>query len=174
MLKRLAKELCVYILAGVVIWFCIITISGGESVKLGISEAVDRCMNIIIPSLFVFMALSQILVSSGLYYCVSMPFLSYIEIYNGHTASAFLCIFSWQYRRLSCGSEASFRSVSDKDNIPAYCKDNVLLLLLWRACFLFGYSGSCGVWLYRSRHCSVRIHTSGKFSHCACSRQSYK
>ena len=74
MLKRLAKELCVYILAGVVIWFCIITISGGESVKLGISEAVDRCMNIIIPSLFVFMALSQILVSSGLYYCVSMPF----------------------------------------------------------------------------------------------------
>ncbi|WP_418833330.1 hypothetical protein [Ruminococcus sp.] len=42
MLKRLAKELCVYILAGVVIWFCIITISGGESVKLGISEAVDR------------------------------------------------------------------------------------------------------------------------------------
>ena len=69
MLKRLAKELCVYILAGVVIWFCIITISGGESVKLGISEAVDRCMNIIIPSLFVFMALSQILVSSGLYYC---------------------------------------------------------------------------------------------------------
>ena len=74
MLKRLAKELCVYILAGVVIWFCIITISGGEGVKLGISEAVDRCMNIIIPSLFVFMALSQILVSSGLYYCVSMPF----------------------------------------------------------------------------------------------------
>ena len=74
MLKRLAKELCVYILAGVVIWLCIITISGGESVKLGISEAVDRCMNIIIPSLFVFMALSQILVSSGLYYCVSMPF----------------------------------------------------------------------------------------------------
>lgn len=46
----------------------------GEGVKLGISEAVDRCMNIIIPSLFVFMALSQILVSSGLYYCVSMPF----------------------------------------------------------------------------------------------------
>ena len=74
MLKRLAKELCIYILAGVIIWFCIITISGGESVKLGISEAVDRCMNIIIPSLFVFMALSQILVSSGLYYCVSMPF----------------------------------------------------------------------------------------------------
>lgn len=74
MLKRLAKELCVYILAGVVIWFCIIAISGGEGVKLGISEAVDRCMNIIIPSLFVFMALSQILVSSGLYYCVSMPF----------------------------------------------------------------------------------------------------
>ena len=34
MLKRLAKELCVYILAGVVIWFCIITISGGEGVKL--------------------------------------------------------------------------------------------------------------------------------------------
>ena len=40
MLKRLAKELCIYILAGVIIWFCIITISGGESVKLGISEAV--------------------------------------------------------------------------------------------------------------------------------------
>lgn len=74
MLKRLAKELCIYIVTGVVIWFCVIAISGGESIKLGISEAVDRCMNVIIPSLFVFMALSQILVSSGLYYCVSMPF----------------------------------------------------------------------------------------------------
>ena len=61
MLKRLAKELCIYIVTGVVIWFCVIAISGGESIKLGISEAVDRCMNVIIPSLFVFMALSQML-----------------------------------------------------------------------------------------------------------------
>lgn len=173
MLKRLAKELCVYILAGVVIWFCIITISGGESVKLGISEAVDRCMNIIIPSLFVFMALSQILVSSGLYYCVSMPFYPISRFIMAYRLS-FSLYFFLAIPRLSCGSEASFRSVSEKDNIPAYCKDNVLLLLLWRTCFLFWYSGSCGVWLYRSRHCSVRIHTSGKFSHCTCSRQSYK
>ena len=167
------KELCVYILAGVVIWFCIITISGGEGVKLGISEAVDRCMNIIIPSLFVLWRCRRYLFQVALLLRFN-AFLSYIEIYNWHTASAFLCISSWQYRRLSCGSKASFRSVSEKDNIPAYCKDNVLLLLLRRTCFLFWYSGSCSVWLYRSRHCSVRIHTSGKFSHCTCSRQSYK
>lgn len=80
MLKRLAKELCIYILAGVVIWFCIITISGGESVKLGISEAVDRCMNIIIPSLFVFMALSQILVSSGFTTAFQCLFILYRDL----------------------------------------------------------------------------------------------
>ena len=100
MLKRLAKELCVYILAGVVIWFCIITISGGESVKLGISEAVDRCMNIIIPSLFVFMALSQILVSSGLYYCVSMPFYPISRFIMGIPPQLFFVFFLRQLRIL--------------------------------------------------------------------------
>ena len=34
MLKRLAKKLCVYILAGVVIWFCIITTISGARRKL--------------------------------------------------------------------------------------------------------------------------------------------
>lgn len=80
MLKRLAKELCVYILAGVAIWFCIITISGGESVKLGISEAVDRCMNIIIPSLFVFMRCRRYLFQVGFTTAFQCLFILYRDL----------------------------------------------------------------------------------------------
>ena len=74
MIKKLLKELCLYILTGVILWLCIVSVSGGETIRQGITEAVSRCVNVIIPSLFVFMALSDILSSSGLYYCLSMPF----------------------------------------------------------------------------------------------------
>jgi hypothetical protein len=50
-------------------------------------------MNIIIPSLFVFMALSQILVSSGLYYCVSMPFYPISRFIMGIPPQLFFVFF---------------------------------------------------------------------------------
>lgn len=74
MYKKLFRELGIYILTGLLIWYCIILISGGVSVQSGIVNAVDRCLNVIIPSLFAFMAASQILISGGFYYYVSLPF----------------------------------------------------------------------------------------------------
>lgn len=68
------KELMYYLLAGLMIWYCILLISDGVSVKQGITEATERCFNVIIPSLFAFMAASGIIVSSGIYVKLSKPF----------------------------------------------------------------------------------------------------
>ena len=173
MLKRLAKELCVYILAGVVIWFCIITISGGESVKLGISEAVDRCMNIIIPSLFVFMALSQILVSSGLYYCVSMPFYPISRFIMGIPPQLFFVFLLGN----TAGYPVGVKLLSDLCQRKIISQRTAKIMSCFCCCGgpAF-YSGTVGLAVFgcTGAGIAVFIHTSGKFSHCTCSRQSYK
>ncbi len=73
-MKPYIKELMYYLFAGLMIWYCIILISDGIRIKESISLSVDRCMNIIIPSLFAFMAASGIIVSSGIYAVISRPF----------------------------------------------------------------------------------------------------
>lgn len=73
-MKQYLKELIYYIMAGFMMWYCIILISDAENVKNYITPAIDRCMNVIIPSLFAFMAVSGIIVSSGAYIKLSKPF----------------------------------------------------------------------------------------------------
>ncbi len=73
-MKAYLKELLYYILTGIMLWYCIILISDAQNVKQGIVESVNVCMNVIIPSLFAFMAASGLIVSSGAYVILSKPF----------------------------------------------------------------------------------------------------
>lgn len=74
MVKKNIKELLIYLLAGFLVWCCVIVISEGETVYSEITKAIGRCINIIIPSLFAFMAISGIIINSGLYIYISKPF----------------------------------------------------------------------------------------------------
>ena len=73
-MKSYIKELMYYIFAGLMLWYCIIIISDGVRIKEAMISAVENCMNVIIPSLFAFMAASGIIVSSGAYVVLSKPF----------------------------------------------------------------------------------------------------
>lgn len=74
MIKKLSKELLAYFAAALIVWCCISLISESESIIAGIISSIYRCINVIIPSLFAFMTISGIIISSRLYSYVSKPF----------------------------------------------------------------------------------------------------
>lgn len=72
--KKIFAEICMYMLAALIMIYCCMLVEKGEVVKGGIVQAVSRCVNVIVPSLFAFMAVSSVIVNSGLYYYISRPF----------------------------------------------------------------------------------------------------
>ena len=74
MKNKIVNKVFILILSLLIIAYCIVLCSDAVSVKVGIDEAVNRCLNVIIPSLFAFMAVSQFIVSSGIYIIISKPF----------------------------------------------------------------------------------------------------
>ena len=70
---KIISEITCYLSGFVMVIYCCMLVAEGNAVKGGIAEAVSRCVNIIIPSLFAFMAVSSLLINSGLYRYVSKP-----------------------------------------------------------------------------------------------------
>lgn len=83
MKKQVIKSVVTVLLALVIVIYCIILIAAGVEVKTGIDIAIERCLNVIIPSLFAFMALSSFVVSSGLYGIISKPFSIFFKYIMG-------------------------------------------------------------------------------------------
>ncbi len=73
-MKRIFKELIIYLAAGLTVWLCILIISKGNSIFSQTTKAIERCLNVIIPSLFSFMAISAIIINTKLYLYISKPF----------------------------------------------------------------------------------------------------
>ncbi len=63
-----------YLLGVAAFCYCIALIVNAKAVSEGIIDSIVRCINIIIPSLFAFMAVSGIIIKSRLYYYISRPF----------------------------------------------------------------------------------------------------
>lgn len=72
--KNILKELFGYLIAALIVWCCIITVVYSKKVFYSINISIGRCLNIIIPSLFAFMALSSIIIKSKLYLYITKPF----------------------------------------------------------------------------------------------------
>lgn len=54
--------------------YCLALVLNAKEVSEGVTASTYRCINIIIPSLFAFMAVSQMIIQSRLYYYISKPF----------------------------------------------------------------------------------------------------
>lgn len=74
MIKKFSKELIAYISSALIVWFCILLIKQEGCIHAQIVSAIDRCLNVIIPSLFAFMAFSGIIINTGLHSYISKPF----------------------------------------------------------------------------------------------------
>ena len=79
-MNKYFKGLSGFLISAMLVLFCMFLITNQVSIRQSVIDAIDRCMNVIIPSLFAFMALSGIITSSGAYITISKPFfwLSYI------------------------------------------------------------------------------------------------
>lgn len=87
--KRYYKEWLYYAAAGLCVVFCFALIADSAVIKTHIVQAIDRCINIIVPSLFAFMAVSDLLIKSGLYNYVSKPFTPFSKYILGMPAQLF-------------------------------------------------------------------------------------
>lgn len=74
MTKKVFNEIFAYIATAFIVWCCIMLIKKEYYIQNEIYEAVKRCLNVIIPSLFALMALSGIIISSKIYTYISKPF----------------------------------------------------------------------------------------------------
>ena len=79
-MNRFIKLVFAFLVSCIMVWFCIVLITDQVSVRQSVTDSIDRCMNVVIPSLFAFMTLSVIITSSGTYCIISKPlfWLSYI------------------------------------------------------------------------------------------------
>ncbi|GAB5082689.1 membrane protein [Hominimerdicola sp. 21CYCFAH17_S] len=62
------------LLSAAAILYCVLLIINAEAVTDGITESIFRCINIIVPSLFAFMAVSGVIIKSRIYSYISKPF----------------------------------------------------------------------------------------------------
>lgn len=74
MIKKISKELTAYISAALIVWCCILLIKHEGCIHNQITESIQRCLNVIIPSMFAFMAFSSIIINSRIYTYISKPF----------------------------------------------------------------------------------------------------
>lgn len=65
------KNTFIIIICGIVTFFCL---RFPEDVGTGVSEAIKRCLYIIIPSMFIFMCLTSYMAKSGIYKIIGIPF----------------------------------------------------------------------------------------------------
>lgn len=73
-IKSFIKGALQYFVLVLSMWLAVLLITDAPCFRQGIIDSVELCMNVIIPSLFAFMSLSGIIVSSGLYALLSKPF----------------------------------------------------------------------------------------------------
>ena len=86
------KKISGFIIAAAVIAYSAALLYFNKSVSEGVIASIKVCVNVIIPSLFPFMIASGIIISSGLYYKLSLPF-SPISRYVFHLRADLFSIF---------------------------------------------------------------------------------
>jgi hypothetical protein len=74
MKENLKSEVCELLIFAVAAGCCVLFTVCSPYVKEGVIGACERCLNVIIPSLFIFAALSSMILSSGAYKALSKPF----------------------------------------------------------------------------------------------------
>ena len=69
-LKKIIKPIIIFLL----ILFCVLLLVFSKEVSKSIINSISLCLNVIIPSLFGFMVISNILIKSNIYIYMSRPF----------------------------------------------------------------------------------------------------
>ncbi|WP_295208882.1 nucleoside recognition protein [Ruminococcus sp.] len=144
-MKKLMRELFMYIAAGLCLWFCICLVRSSAEVKESVISAVMRCINVIIPSLFAFMAAADILISSGLYIYITKPF-GFLarRLFNIPSGMIFVVLAA-----NTAGYPMGVKMLSDMQNKGIVSRRNAALMACW--CFCGGpafYSGTVGLGVF--------------------------
>lgn len=157
MKNSIRENVKIFFLSFVLICFCVSLTVFSEQVKSGAVIAAERCLNVIIPSLFAFMALSQIIISSGVYTYISKPFFLISKYLMGIPSELF---FVFLLSSLA-GYPIGIKLLSDmkKQNIITQRTANVMSAF----CFCGGpafYSGAVGLAVFGNIRAGMLIFVS--------------
>ncbi len=165
MKNTINKNVNVYILSFILICFCVSLTVFSEQVKSSAIIAAQRCLNVIIPSLFAFMVLSQIIISSGVYSYISRPFFLISKYIMGIPTELFFVFL------LSClaGYPIGIKLLSDmkRQNLLTRRSANIMSSF----CFCGGpafYSGAVGLAVFGSVRTGMLIFVSIIISNAVC------
>lgn len=103
------------LLSAAAILYCVLLIINAEAVTDGITESIFRCINIIVPSLFAFMAVSGVIIKSRIYSYISKPF-HFFSKYILNVPDNLFLFYSGKYIRLPYRHKTSFRYGQGRKN----------------------------------------------------------
>ena len=128
-MKKFRNSVKTGIICALMIVYLFIVIYESGAVKTAVASSIDRCMNVVIPSLFAFMAVSGFLISSGLYVKLSAPFSVFARLLRipKQLFSVFLISSIAGY---PVGAKA-LRTLVESGNLSKKAAENML-------CFCFG------------------------------------
>lgn len=70
-MNRIIKNTAVILLTAVCVYYCLVT---PETVGEAVKNSVDRCLYVIVPSMFIFMCITCFISNSGMHIILSVPF----------------------------------------------------------------------------------------------------
>ncbi|MGN0613102.1 MAG: hypothetical protein ACI4JB_04300 [Porcipelethomonas sp.] len=70
-MKKIIKNTAMIFLVGTAVYFCLVY---PENIGDSVRNAVDRCLSVIIPSMFIFLCITSFITASGLHSLIGIPF----------------------------------------------------------------------------------------------------
>ena len=162
-MKRYIREFGYYLLAGLMFWYCWVILTEPIEINDGIIASLQRCLNVIIPSLFAVMVISSLLIRSSAYELLSKPFsliAKYIFAMPKELFSVFVISNTAGY---PVGAKL-LRELYDKESITAESAEALLC-----CCYAPGpafLSGTVGLAVYGSTRIGIIIFLSCLVSNC--------
>lgn len=151
------KKLSVILTAAAVVAYSAALLFYNKSVSENVIAAIKTCVNVIIPSLFPFMVISGIIISSGLYQKISKPF-SLVSRYVFHLKEELLSIFLISSVG---GYPIGAKLVTELYDSGRLDRDNAEKMLCF--CYMGGpafFFGAAGMKLYNSTKIGMIIFAS--------------
>ncbi|MFT3951056.1 MAG: hypothetical protein QM689_03765 [Oscillospiraceae bacterium] len=89
MLAAAAKNVLIFAACAAAVWYCFRLIAFSNEVQTAVRLSVTRCAAVIIPSLFAFMAVSELIVRTGLYAYLALPLYPFYRYVLGMDRAVF-------------------------------------------------------------------------------------
>ncbi|MGN1133817.1 MAG: hypothetical protein ACI4RN_05105 [Oscillospiraceae bacterium] len=157
MTRKIFSNIYLCFCTAIIIFICIMLISRQDFISQAIISATKRCLNVIIPSLFAFIAISSILINSNLIMYLAKPFNFISKALFGFSGEIFITMLISNVSGFPIGASLLTKMLENKQ----ISKKSAEIL----CCFCYGggpafFSGAIGLTVFNSTRIGMIIFLS--------------